>query len=228
MTLTPVANIKGPQGIQGEPGQDGADGAAGPPGTDGVDGAGGLNSDFSGNTVGGTGAAGNNNGTAFGISAHADGAGAVAIGSGAQASAPGSTAIGRDSASHSASTAVQDEMKLGTDLTTVYAGKDLKTLAPDDSGPGVPWQLGGVTYDLGGSSTVAVKINGDLVSLAVAGAGTPGPQGPAGADGAIGPAGPTGPAGQLGAVVAAAVTFDATQYVEVTIGGVLIKLAICT
>jgi hypothetical protein len=79
----------------------------------------------------------------IGASTVTDNSYTTALGYTTKAQALGATAIGVDSTGLGAVTSTQDEMKLGTGLTTVYAGKDIRTAQPSANGAG-KWQLGKV------------------------------------------------------------------------------------
>lgn len=85
----------------------------------------------------------NGNATAVGVGASASANNAIAIGIFTSASGPGSIAIGRDSNGTSASTDVQDQIKLGTALHTVLILGKLNIGTPAGSAAGAALSLNG-------------------------------------------------------------------------------------
>lgn len=112
---------------------------------------------------------------AFGWKARFDGDYAGAIGSNTRAYADGSWAIGTDNTGAAASTSTANEMKLGTPLHTVYAGKDIRTGQGGLAAAG-KWRLGQrVSADIvGGDGDIdfydgylEVEVDGTILKLAL-------------------------------------------------------------
>jgi hypothetical protein len=145
-----VNNTSGAAGATGATGNAGADSTV--PGPTGATGA-------ASTVAGPTGPAG-----------AAGATGPAGLGWGANANAAGAWAFGVDSAGTSSTTSTADEIKLGTTLSTVYAGKDIRTAAPAGGGTAGKWQLGNLINTaavVDGSKYVEVTIAGVLVKLAV-------------------------------------------------------------